>query len=120
MLTSVQSTHKTTDPVGCRRATVRRIHRHAQICHMTVLNRTAGRASECACQSDYIAGNVLCCTVNCDVVQIQVADLATCRTKQAKYIGFQRSVFCSDGNVENGMSFAVKISGKQMIVCASK
>ena len=46
MLTSVQSTHKTTDPVGCRHAAVRCFHCHVQICHMTVLDRTTGRAGE--------------------------------------------------------------------------
>ena len=117
---AIQSAHKTADPVGRRPAAVRRTHRQAQIYHVTVLNRSAGRAGERARQADHITGNVLCRAANCDTVQIQVAELAARHAKQAKHIGFQRSAFRSDGDVGDGMSFAVKISGKHGIVCASK
>ena len=123
ILAPIQSAHKTADPVGCRHAAVRRTHRHAQICNVTVLDRPAGRAGERARQADHIniTGNIdiFCDAVNCDTVQIQVAEIAARHAKQAKHIGFQRSAFRSDGDVGDGMSFAVKISGKHGIVCAS-
>ena len=43
---AIESAHKTADPVGCRHAAVRCFHCHVQICHMTVLDRTTGRAGE--------------------------------------------------------------------------
>ena len=119
ILAPIQSAHKAADPVGCRHAAVRRTHRHAQICNVAVLNRPAGRAGERARQADHITGNVLCRAANCDTVQIQIAELAARHAKQAKHIGFQRSAFRPDGDVGDGMSFAVKISGKHGIVCAS-
>ena len=65
---AIQSAYKTADPVGRRPAAVRRTHRQAQIYHVTVLDRSAGRAGERARQADHITGNVLCRAVNCDTV----------------------------------------------------
>ena len=87
---------------------------------MTVFNGSGRITNQTAGRADNISRSNLCYTVDRNSIQIQVADFSLCCAKQPKYIRFKRCGLRPNGNLRDGISVTVKITGKDAIIRTSQ